>query len=57
MSVPRLSISIAIEGTPEIRLEAGGADLDALIAWLSRPEVVERIDALAALVTSRTIDP
>lgn len=53
MSVPRISLVVEIEGTPEIKVEASGADLDALVEWLASAAVRERLDALVALATSR----
>ena len=56
MTVPRLSLTIEVEGDPRIELRAEGPDLDAVFDWLSRPQVREQLDKLVLLATGRTLD-
>jgi len=56
VTVPRLSLTIEVEGDPRIELRAEGADLDGLLDWLSSEAVRERLDALVLLATGRMTD-
>lgn len=54
--VPRLSVTIEVEGSPRLELRAEDADLASLYDWLASPKVRAQIDALVTLATGRTPD-
>jgi hypothetical protein len=56
MTVPRLSLTIEVEGDPRIELRAEGGDLASLLDWLSQPQVRAQLDKLCLLVSGRTND-